>query len=306
MVFGTRRIPQRLCSRPGSRYACFRTRRIPRSSCRRYPTSTLRTSSEESHLECDSHVECDYTADADPFALPRRSRRTARTSPPPRFSVCSPGTRPEGVPGTRSGAGLGLPSAGALISRTLALLSHAWKPMSAPRSTTPARPTRASAIRRRSSIRTSWNTPARVSGLCRPHGIESAGLLARLAGDDAGRRACHPRARDRGVPRACLDSRLGQTAAFAARALSVRAAGGGQANGKFSSRVTPTVLEKYPYPETLVARLAEMLSDQTPQGERSFRAPSRVATPASTRTCSLKRWWRWRRSRGISRGGGAS
>ena len=206
----------------------------------------------------------------------------------------------------------GLPSAGALISRTLALLSDAWKPT-----------TRADAFDDAGATDASIRDPEASE---HPHflehsgqqslqalslrGIESAGLLARLAGDDAGRRALVAHAPGIvGYLAPCLDSRLGQTAAFAARALSGLARG--EAGDKqmeknsSSSRVTPTVLEKYPYPETLVARLAEMLSDQTPQGERELpgavarRDPgldAHVLSEAVVAVAALARDkpWRWR------------
>jgi hypothetical protein len=201
----------------------------------------------------------------------------------------------------------GLPSAGALISRTVALLSHAWKPTTR---ASDAFDDAGASIRdpEASEYPHFLEHSGQSLQALSLRGIESAGLLARLAGDDAGRRALVAHAPGIvGYLAPCLDSRLGQTAAFAARALSGLARGeaGDKQMEKISSRVTPTVLEKYPYPETLVARLAEMLSDQTSQGERELpgavarRDPgldAHVLSEAVVAVAALARDkpWRWR------------
>ena len=153
----------------------------------------------------------------------------------------------------------GLPSAGALISRTLVLLSHAWKPT-----------TRADAFDDAGATDASIRDPEAFE---HPHflehsgqsfqalslrGIESAGLLARLAGDDAGRRALVTHAPGIvGYLAPCLDSRLGQTAAFA-RARALRACarrGGGQANGKIFIARDPHRFGEVPVPPKRSSRV---------------------------------------------------
>ena len=252
-----------------------------------------------------------HTADADPFCsyLGGAATDCAHIAAAAVFGVLSWDASLKAFLEREAARDSGLPSAGALISRTLVLLSHAWKPT-----------TRADAFDDAGATDASIRDPEAFE---HPHflehsgqsfqalslrGIESAGLLARLAGDDAGRRALVTHAPGIvGYLAPCLDSRLGQTAAFAARALSGLARGeaGDKRMEKFSSRVTPTVLEKYPYPETLVARLAEMLSDQTPQGERELpgavarRDPgldAHVLSEAVVAVAALARDkpWRWR------------
>jgi hypothetical protein len=114
----------------------------------------------------------------------------------------------------------GLPSAGALISRTVALLSHAWKPTTR---ASDAFDDAGASIRdpEASEYPHFLEHSGQSLQALSLRGIESAGLLARLAGDDAGRRALVAHAPGIvGYLAPCLDSRLGQTAAFAARARS--------------------------------------------------------------------------------------
>ena len=151
----------------------------------------------------------------------------------------------------------GLPSAGALISRALALMSDAWKPD--PKAgacvLTDADPEDPAA---------NFLDAGQTASL---RGVESAGLMARLAGEDDSRRALLAHAPGIvGYLVPCLDSRLGQTAAFAARALSGLARGEAMDEKKAQSGLgflnpKPSVLEKYPYPEKLVEKLVGMLAE---------------------------------------------
>jgi hypothetical protein len=104
-------------------------------------------------------------------------------------------------------------------------------------------------------------------------GVEAAGLMARLAGDDDSRRALvkhAPGIISYLVP--CLDLRLGQTAAFAARALSGLARGEAMDEKKTQSGAPhkPSVLEKYPYPEKLVQKLVGMLAEPEKETKEKF------------------------------------
>ena len=159
----------------------------------------------------------------------------------------------------------GLPSADALISRALALLADARAgPAAVSRpddvgAADPSDPEEAEPPDRRS---------ARSGQKAHLRGAEAAGLLARLAGDDDGRRALvagAPGIVGYLVP--CLDARLGQTAAFAARALSSLARGeASDAKMPKTASCAPAVLEKYPYPEKLVVALTGMLAASPPSG----------------------------------------
>ena len=178
-----------------------------------------------------------HTADADPFCsyLGGAATDCAHIAAAAVFGVLSWDASLKAFLEREAARDSGLPSAGALISRTLALLSHAWKPT-----------TRADAFDDAGATDASVRDPEAFE---HPHflehsgqsfqalslrGIESAGLLARLAGDDAGRRALVTHAPGIvGYLAPCLDSRLGQTGGVRrARSPGLRAARRGTSEWK--------------------------------------------------------------------------
>ena len=160
----------------------------------------------------------------------------------------------------------GLPSAGALIARALALMSDAWKPRDPKKKAGACVLTDADPDDPASYFLDAGQTVSL-------RGVEAAGLMARLAGDDDSRRALvkhAPGIISYLVP--CLDLRLGQTAAFAARALSGLARGEAMDEKKTQSGAPhkPSVLEKYPNPEKLVQRLVGMLAEPEKETKEKF------------------------------------
>ena len=135
-----------------------------------------------------------------------------------------------------------------------------------------------------------------TGGLC---GVEAAGLLARMAADDEGRAALIKHAPGIvGYLLPCLDKKLGQTAAFAVRALS------GIARGEtdVSANRSMTVLERYHSPEKVISALVGMLGDEksNSHGNTNTRDdPSLDAHVLSeavvcVATLAQSKQWRWR------------
>ena len=195
-----------------------------------------------------------HTADADPFCsyLGGAATDCAHIAAAAVFGVLSWDASLKAFLEREAARDSGLPSAGALISRTLALLSHAWKP------TTRADAFDDAGATARERPRSGGVRASALPGTLRP---EFSGFVAprhrvrRLAGALGGRRrrpprARHPRARDRGVPRALPRLATGPDGGVR-RARALRACarrGGGQANGKIFIARDPHRFGEVPVP----------------------------------------------------------